>query len=277
MVGTREMVARIRDAILETLKRRSSLEACDAIRYIISKLPQITWLKQVLLDAQTLAHSATWAPPTPSQILELASQSEVRLVQSGEQLIAVILESLERLQKKLHGETPTVFGLWNELSNNKNRPKDENRLSDHIKNHLDEDIRARGIVVNREVEIRSPAPPTRGQRTDIHVDAVIRNERGDAYDVITVIIEVKGCWHRELKEAMRTQLVDRYLAENQSRHGIYLIGWFNCDQWDDDDYRKADAPKWTISEAQERFDAQAAELSRGNLLIRVIVLNAVLR
>jgi hypothetical protein len=124
-----------------------------------------------------------------------------------------------------------------------------------VKRHLDEDLRHRGVIINREVEIR------RGERTDIHVDAIVPTSDGQLYDSETVIIEVKGCWHEDLDHAMQTQLVDRYLEDNHCQQGLYLIGWFNCDQWDDVDHRKKQAPRLSIAEAQQQFDSQAENLS----------------
>ena len=76
---------------------------------------------------------------------------------------------------------------------------------------------------------------------------------------------------------MKTQLVNRYLKDNQCQHGLYLIGWFNCNQWDDNDYRKKQTPKLSIDEAQKKFDAQANELSQQGMLIKAFVLNTALR
>ena len=50
---------------------------------------------------------------------------------------------------------------------------------------------------------------------------------------MTVVVEVKGCWHRELLTAMRGQLAEQYLSPHQ-RHGIYLAVWFGAANWDED-------------------------------------------
>jgi hypothetical protein len=56
-------------------------------------------------------------------------------------------------------------------------------------------------------------------------------------------------------------LKNRYLKDNQSRFGLYLVGWFNCAQWDKGDARKNRCAKIPRNEAQEKFDSQAATLS----------------
>jgi len=76
---------------------------------------------------------------------------------------------------------------------------------------------------------------------------------------------------------MREQLVDRYLAESDCRHGLYLVGWFLCDAWDNEDYRRSDTPRWPLQQAKEHFQEQAAQLSQGGFLIRSFILDAELR
>jgi hypothetical protein len=98
----------------------------------------------------------------------------------------------------------------------------------------------------------------------------------EPYDSVTVIIEAKGSWHRDLDYAMETQLLDRYLKDNRCQHGLYLVGWFNCDLWDDNDRRKKHAPKSTPEEAQIKFDAQALELSKKGKVIKALVINTAL-
>ena len=146
-----------------------------------------------------------------------------------------------------------------------------------MKLHLEEDLKQRGIIANREVQIRSGTGGASGERTDIHVDAVWPVGPGGVYDKISVIIETKGCWHPELETAMSTQLVERYLKDNQCQHGIYLVGWFNCPQWDPEDSRRKQAPKYDIEEARMRFKAQAVEISKGAVRIKAFVIDAALR
>jgi predicted NACHT family NTPase len=269
-VGPREYIADWRDSILRHLILRGTSEACEAIKHIAQELPELDWLKWTLMKAQDITRRRNWKPLQPEDIIEVANNPQVRSVQNGHQLLDVLIESLRRLEEKLQGETPAAQFLWDRINNNLYKPKDENSFSDYVKIHLDEDLRKRGIIVNREVQIH------RGQRTDIHVDAVIRDSNNDVYDSVTVIIEVKGCWNTELNSAMKTQLVDRYLENNRCRYGLYLVGWFNCDQWDNNDYRKNQAPKVDKNESQERFNAQALELSRQGIEIKTLVINTAL-
>ena len=75
---------------------------------------------------------------------------------------------------------------------------------------------------------------------------------------------------------MKTQLVDRYLKNNQCQHGLYLVGWYNCESWEKEDYRKEQAPKISLEDARELFEQQAEELSDENQIIKSFVMNTAL-
>jgi len=276
-VGPRELLGDFRDGVLASLKSRGTNKACEAIQRIARELPELDWLSWTLAEARAITRQRTWMPPKPQDIIKLAGDSETRLVQGGDQLLEVLIESLGRLEAKLQGETPSAQFVWDKISHGVYRPKDENSFSDYVKLHLEEDLRQKGIVANREVQIRSGTGGTSGERTDVHVDAVSPAGPGGAYDKVSVIIEAKGCWHPELETAMSTQLVERYLKDNQCQHGLYVVGWFNCPQWDPQDSRHRQAPEYDIEEARKRFEAQAGELSQGAVRVKAFVIDTALR
>jgi len=280
-VGPRENVGHFRDALVIHLRDRGTTAACEAISRIRQQLPELSYLKEVEAAAHVIRRARSWQGPSPAQLLRLIRSQDRRFVESGDQLLDVLVESLKRLQAKLHGETPQRIFLWNEWGAGANlrfRPKSENDLSDFIKLHLNDDLKGRGIIVNREVEIRRRKGAEPGQRTDIQVDAF--KEMGDRrLDPLTAIIEVKGSWNPELDQAMQSQLRDRYLAENHYQHGLYLIGWFNCTQWDDKDPDRRTADRWglTLAEARQHFDDQAVLLSTDGYTLRALVMDTSLR
>jgi hypothetical protein len=273
-------IKRWKSNILQRLQSLGSTEASTALQKMIIELPdQKKDLQQKLLQVESLIRRTTWKYPKPEEFLELILNREKRLVQNGEQLLNVLIESLDRLELELQGETPAVRDLWdkNNSDNNLFRPIDENAFSDYVKRFLDRDLKSRGIIINREVELRRGSGGNPGERTDIHVDAVIQLPNGEKYDSITVIIEAKGCWHQELQTAMESQLVSRYLAENTCNYGLYLIGWFNCPQWDSKDLRSKKSSEITINEARATFNSQAEMLSSSGNVVRAYVMNTALR
>jgi hypothetical protein len=265
-VGTRQGIAWWKDAILRELIARGNYRAVQAIQRIAVALPHLDWLRWSVHQAQASARVQTWAPIAPQELLAYFRDQQKRLVQNEDQLLEVVIESLERLESRLQGETPAAIYLWNKTESNSYRPKDENELSDFVKIHLDADLQRSGVIINREVEIR------RGQKTDIRVDALVKRGQ-DILDRITVIIETKGCWNRELDTAMETQLLSRYMKENRCDHGLYIVGWFCSERWEDDDYRKKASPKYSLEEARRLFDDQAAQLSKNTMKIHAFVLD----
>jgi hypothetical protein len=230
------------------------------------------WLKTVLARAFDVARRQTWTPPDPGDVMALVRDQSRRLVESGEALLEVIVASLQRLQQKLVGETPRARFLWNEISKDKWRPRDEGAISDYVKSYLEDDLTGRGIILKREVQIRRRQGTTPGQDTDIHVTAVVPGDDGCDRDAVSVIIENKGCWHAELMTAMETQLVDRYLDKNQCRTGLYVVAWFHSDAWDPVDKRKPS--KLTLDEVKNKLTDQARQLSRDGMTVRSFVLDA---
>ncbi|HUU92792.1 MAG TPA: hypothetical protein VM238_16495 [Phycisphaerae bacterium] len=254
--GPRDSIVWFRDGLLQRLKSRGTLDACEQVRRIAGELPDVPWLKWAVLEAEGHTRRQTWEPASPEQVIALGQDRQRRYVQNGQQLLKVLYEALQRLQELLHGET-AAQDLWDNRGNTRHPiwcPVDEGRLSDWVARNLRVYVADRGIVVNREVHIR------RGQATDIHVDALVPGEGNQTPSAVSAIIEVKGCYHRELETAMETQLVHRYLKDNQCPHGLYLVGWFNCGPWSQTDYRKAAAPRYSIEAALERFARQAQAL-----------------
>jgi len=147
-------------------------------------------------------------------------------------------------------------------------PSDEAKLRLLVKDHLDKDLRARGILLNQEVEIRP------GEFLDIYVSVLLPGELGAR---ASIVIEIKGCWNNGLKDSMEKQLRDRYLQGVSSRHGIYLVGWFLCDRWDKRDYRYRKTPKWTLEDARKFFRAQAKALAVGGISLDAVTLDLALR
>ena len=262
-VTPRWAMADMRDSVASSLADRGTPEACEELNRLISKFPQIPWLKRVLARGKDQMRRNTWIPVSPQDLFRLASNRKNRLVQNADQLMDAVVDTLGEIQVKLHAETPSAPFLWNN-----DRPKEEEAMSDWVKIELEAILTSRGIILNREVQIHIK------DKTDIHVDAISRENPTDEFSRSKVIIEVKGCWNPDQKTAMQEQLVDRYLAQNDCRHGIFLLGWFLCDTWSRKDSRRQQVKFANRYEAEEYFRAQAERLSKPPIQVRSIVLDA---
>ena len=288
--------ARLRDSLPQRLANCGSYEALELLKTLQNELPNFPWVFY-LSQADERARQATWEPPSPRDVMEVTRRSESRLVNNADQLMAVVKEALERIQLQLHAETPAVEELWNytQLTASDKRtnkvkgkaqkrtepkkptkrvwsPKDEPYVSNWLKRRLQEIIRTPGIIIGREVEIRSSASSL-GERTDLYVTAA----KPGGKEKLVVVVEVKGCWNRDLRTAMKTQLVDRYLKENFYGHGIYLVAWFICPRWDVEDSRRADVRYASPGTARTYLSRQAAKLSDDEVHVSAFVLDAAFR
>ncbi len=262
-VTTRWAMANLRDGILSRLAKSGTIEACEELLRLVDAHPNVKGLPYILGHARDEMRRNTWTPPSPEIFFKMTENTRNRLVQNSDQLLEVVCETINDLQGKLHGETPAAPFLWDG-----DKPKEEEKLSDWIKIELDSIFRHQGIILGREVQIHLK------DRTDIHIDAVTQDAKTKAFDRIKVIIEVKGCWHPEIKTAMQTQLIERYLTHNDCTHGIYLVGWYMCDFWSKKDPRHRKVKFKRIEELGEFLTKQSSSLSNQKFHVRGVTLDA---
>ena len=229
LLSAREAIATFRDQIISHLADRGSLAGRDVIRHLIDRFPEQEWFRWVLLRAEDNIRRSNWQPPTLEELFGLKRSQNRRFVGSEDELFEIVKESLGRLQEKLQGETELAEFLWNHPRRVNARPKEENELNNFVKNFLQDDLVDRGVLANREVEIR------KGQMTDVLVQTITRVSR----DIrrYAVVIETKGIWNNDIPVSIDKQLAGRYLLNNQTRHGILLVVWFSRDGWDQTDWR----------------------------------------
>jgi len=270
-VGARDMVGDLRDGILRHLVNLGTAAAVQEMRRVVGRLPSLNWLPYQLNEAEQIMRIRTWSPLTTSELLELTGSRRGVLIQTPDHLRQLLIEALRQYEAELHGEQTPVRLLWDRQANGMWRPVEEDAISDDVKRFLQRTLNSRGVLPNREVEIGRAAGAPIGQRTDIRVDAFRRSEDGTQYDVITAVVETKGCWNAELLAALETQLYQDYLVRLGAPVGIYLVGWFDKPKWDDDDSRKRRVPNLTMDELQSRLHDQAINLPAGVLVDAVVL------
>ena len=121
-------VGQWRDGILNILEQRGTWAAVAALSLIATSYPEHQWLVRHVRAAERTARHATWHPITSEELLALVERRERRIITTSRQLLEVVLESLDRFQKELQGETPAAPDLWNELSKGTYRPRGEGFL-----------------------------------------------------------------------------------------------------------------------------------------------------
>jgi len=257
-------IPKAKELIAARMATAGTVTACEQIQRIAERFPDEIWRKSQVKDAWERVLSTTWQPLDPAEVLDLIAHKDKRLVRSGLELLDAITYSLSRLQVQLR-DRATADRLWND---DPCRPKEEKAFAREVRLYLEDDLSSRGVVLGCEVEVRP------GQLTDIHCTAVMPQAESAGYRAARVIIETKGNWWRRIYADMKRQLADRYMAQNGCPYGIYLVGCFNCEKWDDpDDKRRNVSIARPIKKLRPKLELQARTLSTHDQIIRAVVLD----
>jgi hypothetical protein len=257
-----------RDALATALSGRATHQAVSELAALGARFPDDQYLKRLHADANAARRQDAWRPPRPQAVIELGVNRNRRLVSSDLDLQDVVLDALRGVQKRLRPPSPAAPDLWES-----GKPKEEDAISDWLQRQLQDELHNRLVVIDREVQvIRFPGPGI-GERTDLLVQGIAGQDLGDAETVATVI-EVKGCWNRDLARDLDRQLAGRYLVPDQRRCGIYLIVWFGSSGWTESEDWRATRCRTSREELTTQYEQQAREVSESRgLEIRAMVLD----
>jgi predicted NACHT family NTPase len=91
-VTARDNIARTRDSVLSQLKEQGTLQACAEIQRLIQELPDITWLRKTLIDAQASMRRKTWKPLQPEALLQLVANQNLSISDSFNRIEKLMVE-----------------------------------------------------------------------------------------------------------------------------------------------------------------------------------------
>jgi len=210
-------------------------------------------------------------------VIALAAARSQRYVGTGDQLVEAVIDALDAIQHELDTDPTWANDLFHRRDGGV-EPVSEPEASSWLSRRLREKLTGdRGIVFQREVQITQPPGPGLGDRTDVHVTAVVQYRDAPAED-LTTIVEVKGCWNADVDTALETQLVDRYLRATANPYGIYLVIWFASERWRDDDRRRAACARRDREQTMQALAERSRELeAEQSLYLRVVALTVHLR
>lgn len=275
-VGSRESLGIWRDALLSALSGVGTRDAVTAIEQIVRARPDASWLARVLADAKRALRERSWEPLTLDEIDQLAESRRARVVRSDADLLAATLGALDEIQARLLADTPSSYLLWDTHAK---RPKSEEEISDYLAIELEQRLNARGVVVNREVQVRRSRPSGLPERTDLRVEAVRPGHDAiGSTGTLRIPGEVKGIWNEEVIESLETQLVQRYMADFQTGHGLYVVAWFDQAPWTTSDGRRSRAASHgDIADIRADLEAEAEKQRARGRVVTVRVLDCSLR
>ena len=277
VLAERNTPAAIRRACIDALKSWGTPDALAALTRIVGRNPDKDWLRVAARDAAEAVNHNSWQPATPKEIAKILDKSGRWIVRSEAELAHVVKIAMKEIAVRVHraAEHSICKQFWN-TSEFAWRPKGETELSDVLLYELRHVLHGRGQIIDREVEVRNNRASGIGERTDLLIQ--VAATQGGETQVLRHVIEVKGCWNRELFTAPETQLRDNYMRAYNASQGTYVVFWFICDRWDNDDQRKRKTIELVGGKELELFksnlDATAARASSALLCISPCVLDA---
>ncbi|HYW06710.1 MAG TPA: hypothetical protein VE913_07130, partial [Longimicrobium sp.] len=97
-------VRRWRRDILRSLRARITPAAVTAFERLRTQFPELEWLSHAVLDAREELRRASWVAPDVADLLSLAAHSDRRLIETGDQLLDLVIDSLLRFEGELQTE-----------------------------------------------------------------------------------------------------------------------------------------------------------------------------
>ena len=270
-----DYIREIKRGILYLLTDSGKAGTIEAIKMLIATFPSESWLNDCLQKAKDTEAKSQIPILTMKDIQKINDKkSSTKLIHSINDFHDVVLEQLNQYNTYLQGDTPAVVELWNNTANEISA-KDEEHFSDHIARYLRLTL-TKEIIINREVQIKRKMfkEGSSGSRTDIWIQAI-----DDKDSVITLCIEVKCNWNTSAKNAIKDQLIEKYLSGGVATGGILLLGWYACSTWSTNDNKCSNATStWSNLEvAKDDLILKAKSYTLPNKPISSIVIDCSLR
>ena len=263
MVGVepRREVSRVRSFCMDILKERGTAESMESLREIRDEFPQYDWLEGYITGAKHKIHVRGWEPLEPGALLELAVGWDTRLIRGSGDLLNLVIESLERLKKRLK-DNP-VSKLLRVDQDDKGKPVREELVTAFISDHLNQDLIRRDIILDRELTID---PIQNKRRLDLRV---LVPTSGQA--IADLVIEVKGDWNSEWATSLKPQIYEKYMDRGiRYSMGIYLVAYFH--RTSQNSHRIRSTPEDKMAKMKTILTLQARSLSEKGVIIKPIVL-----
>jgi hypothetical protein len=268
-------VRNFRNTAAKRLAGRATAEAWEALNRLAIQHNYPRWLTYTLEEAAETYSRAEWEPMAPAQLIRYLRHAANRWIQSGEDLLDAIIESLDRLQQNMQGEPALADRFWypaNGLTDdrvrNGNKVVDENKVTDFVQFFLNKDLHQYVFSVKREVQLRDTSGFQKGQDLDLYIDAVAMDALGNPMPAnkISVFVEAKHNDNREVTSALNGQLVNRYLRGHPTKYGLFLVYWHTKETG-------RSISRGSLAKLREELARQAQAASINGLLVKSYILD----
>ena len=164
-------VQAMRANLAHTLAETGSFQACEQLNLLHQQHPDHQNLVHLLYQGSEQARRRTWIPPSVIEVIQLCSNPQARLVANEADLMEVVSDSLEEIGRELQGGLMQAHSLWSEWPDPTKdkgkrgpkakiyRPKDEENFSRFVADQLRQKLVIKGVIIDREVEIRKVNTP----------------------------------------------------------------------------------------------------------------------
>ena len=229
-------------------------ENLEALRHIADQTGG-TYDHDAVRDMRRAIRQDTWKPPPPADIAEVLDDVSRRIISTAAQLHELLVTTIKDLNNKIMTDTTVRRQFWHRQQGKDRKyiPYDEGEFSDLLTNMLQQQLPR--VIVKREVQVQSRLGQQTGQRIDIDVSDVDHDRTR-----VTCLIEVKCNWNEKIYTAITEQLAERYLQGPGDPHGIYLLAWYDGQDWLDSDTRKRRAASRNREELLATLKTSAADL-----------------
>lgn len=276
---TPDPVEEFPETILRRLTGSPTPEAASALERLAEAFEDPV-LRALADDRWADVDRESWQPAQLSDLFEILRHHDRRTVSSEAELAALICETLDDVNEELAADRALRLLFWEQQRVSDSHgtrwngfvPPQETVLSDRLALELRRRLRHR-LVVSREVEIAPRAGAEGASRTDLLVSVT----RDDA-PAISCIVEVKGSWNPDVETAIETQVSDDYLTTSTSNTGVYVVGYFDSEDWSDGDAagRRERATRFALEDLEEDLTTAARRLNRPGHSLHARVLNLTL-
>jgi len=195
-------------ALIVKLGEDVSTEAVSAIAHL-RDAPTDSYtnhLRAVAAEQEQKRVEQFYVPPTLQQLSAIVNAGAPG---NSSDLQAIMIDALDTAQAQLQGND---IDWYRGFIRDDGRHKDEEPCRDEL------------IKMLRAIEPNLEYTPESHAADDKRVDIVVR-----ANAKLTLPIEVKGQWHKDLWTAADKQLDHLYMNDWRAERGIYLVFWFGPD------------------------------------------------
>jgi hypothetical protein len=248
--------------IWRKLSMRSDRETVAAFRRIADELDS-PWARTAAARIANALREAEWKPLDPADVQDIIDDPKRQVVATEAQLAALVVQAIDQLATDVQQNPDVAAQFWHQQLGGGWMPRTENQfttlLTERIKPKLED------VILRQEVQLNLRYADTAGSEPDIEVIVLHDGEE------ISVFVEVKGTWHKQVKTSIEHQLADRYLTGARSLTGIYLVAAFASEHWVPGDPRHEKARKHPPDQLRQYLENEAKRLSTDGKTIHVRV------